>query len=90
MELWLSLTVSEEKFPKNRARKSPFLISIPKKIVHQAVRRNRIKRVLREALKNKLFFEQNKIYVFKVLRSPIKVNLQSAKIVIDELFSRCS
>ena len=63
------------------------MISIPKKVIRLAVRRNRIKRVLREALRNKVFFEKNKIYVFKVLRSPEKVNLESARLAIHELFS---
>jgi ribonuclease P protein component len=86
MERWLSLTVSQEKWSAGRTKKPLFLISIPKKIVRQAVRRNRIKRVLREVLRNKPFFEKTKVYVFKVLRSPETVNLESARQIIDELF----
>ncbi len=89
MERWLSLTVSEEKDTRGKAEKPFFLISIPKKIVNQAVRRNRIKRVLRETLRNRPFFEK-KVYVFKVLRSPEELSLKSATLVVDELFSRFS
>ena len=88
MEQWLSLTVYDEKEPKGKSPKPFFLISVPKKVVSQAVRRNRIKRVLREALKNETFFKEKKVYVFKVLRSPEKVNLKSARFMIDELFGR--
>ena len=86
MERWLSLRVSEEKTPENKARKSLFLISIPKKIVRLAVRRNRIRRVLREALRGKSFFEENKIYLFKVFRSPEEVDLESARVAVREIF----
>jgi len=89
MERWLSLTVFDEKNPKNGASKSPFFISVPKKIVPQAVRRNRIKRVLREVLRSKPFFKDKKIYFFKVLRCPQKIDFESAKILIHELFG-CS
>jgi ribonuclease P protein component len=61
------------------------LISIPKKVVKQAVRRNRIKRVLREALKEERILERDKTHVFKVLRSPEGVNLQMAKQAVREL-----
>ena len=86
MERWLSLRVSEEKTLENKARKPLFLISIPKKVVRLAVRRNRIRRVLREALRNKPFFEGNKTYVFKVLRSPEQVDLESTRLIVHELF----
>ena len=89
MERWLSLRVSEGNNPESKARKSLFLISIPKKVVRLAVRRNRIKRVLREALRNKSFFEENKTYLFKVTRSPEKVDLESARLALHEIFG-CS
>ena len=88
MERWLSLRVSEEEHPESKPRKSLFLISIPKKVVRLAVHRNRIRRVLREALRNKPFFEENKTYLFKVLRSPEGVNLESARVAVHELFTR--
>jgi len=87
MKPWLALTVSKEKSPINKLRKAPFFISVPKKIVRQAVLRNRIKRVLREALRSKPFFEQNKVYFFKVLSFPTKVSLASAQLMVDEVFS---
>ena len=85
MERWLSLRVSEEKPPESKARKPLFLISIPKKIVRLAVRRNRIRRVLREALRDRLLVEE-KVYLFKVLRSPENVDLESARQAIHEIF----
>ena len=89
MERWLSLKVSEGKRPENGTRKSSLLISIPKKIVRLAVRRNRIKRVLREALRSKPFLKENKVYVFKVFRSPEKVSLESAQLAIHDILG-CS
>ena len=85
MERWLVLKVSEEKRPQSTVRKAPFLISIPKKVVRLAVRRNRIKRVLREALKDRPFLGRNKVYVFKVMRFPKKVSLESARLAVHEL-----
>lgn len=90
MERWLSLTVSEEKSPKHNAARQRFLISIPKAIVRLAVRRNRIKRVLREALRNKSYFKENKVYIFKVLRWPDKINLENARDAVHELFHQIS
>ena len=88
MERWLSLRVSEEKDPESKAGKPLFLISIPKKIVRLAVRRNRIKRVLREALRNRPLAGENKVYLFKVMRSPERVDLESARLAVHELFDR--
>ena len=79
------MRVSEEKTPDGKARKPLFLISIPKKIVRLAVRRNRIRRVLREALRGRAVAE-NKVYLLKVLRSPEKVNLESARLAVHEIF----
>jgi ribonuclease P protein component len=80
MERWLSLTLSE------RPARPLFLISIPKKIVRKAVRRNRIRRVLREALRQEPVSSPGaKTHVFKVLRSPENVSLHVAKQAIHEL-----
>ena len=88
MERWLSLKVSEEKDPERKAGKPLFLISVPKKVVRLAVRRNRIRRVLREVLRHRPFSTENKTYLLKVLRSPEKVDLESAKVAVHELFDR--
>lgn len=78
MRQWLSLTVSEAKNPEKNGAKKAFFISVPKKIVARAVRRNRLKRVLREALRG-LVLPPGKAHVFRVMRSPEKVNLQTAQ-----------
>ena len=76
MEPWLSLTVL--------AGKSRFLISIPKKVVRQAHRRNRIKRVLREALRQEPPLTAQ-THVFKVFRSPKSMDLYIARQAVHEL-----
>ena len=83
MERWLSLTVSPALVSK-KAR-SGYFISIPKKIVRQAVRRNRIRRVLREALRACEGLEAGKTHFFKVTRAPEGVGLAMAKKALHEL-----
>ena len=87
MERWLSLTVFERNNSKADVRKPPYFISIPKKIVKQAVRRNRLKRVLREALRNAPFLTARKLHRFKVLRAPERVDLRMAREAVGELLS---
>lgn len=79
MERWLSLTVS--------AGKPQVLISIPKKVVRLAVRRNRIRRVLREALRQEPF-TPSKTHIFKVFRSPEEVDLHIARKAVHELLHK--
>ena len=83
MERWLSLTVSPASAGK-KAR-SGYFISIPKKIVRLAVRRNRIRRVLREALRAHGGLEAGKIHLFKVTCAPEDVGLAMAKKALHEL-----
>ena len=85
MEQWLSLTVSEFHSPKFGVPGPLVFISIPKKIVKQAVQRNRIKRVLREALRREKPLTEAKKHVFKVLRSPENVDLNVARQAVHEL-----
>jgi ribonuclease P protein component len=73
MERWLSLTVSKVSSSKT------VHISIPKRIVKHAVVRNRIRRVLREAVRLDPFLQDEKIYILKVLRLPKAVNLPIAQ-----------
>lgn len=77
MERWLSLTVS------NLVSSKAVHISIPKRIVKRAVVRNRVRRVLREAVKQDPFFREEKVYVLKVLRLPKAVGLHMAKKAIE-------
>ena len=85
MERWLSLTVLDRKNPENRGKTPPFFISVPKKIVRRAVRRNRIKRVLREALRHETLLQDGKTYTFKVVKAPETVDLKVAKQAVHEL-----
>ena len=85
MERWLSLTVSEGKNPDMSATRGLFFISVPKKVVNKAVRRNRIKRVLREALRHEVQLPAGKVHVFRVMRAPEGVDLKMAKQVVHEL-----
>ena len=77
MERWLSLTVS------NLVTSKTVHISIPKRIVKRAVARNRVRRVLREAMKLDPFFREEKVYILKVLRLPKTVDLYMAKKAIE-------
>ena len=65
-------------------RPSRVFISIPKKIVRHAVKRNRIRRVLREAFRGR-DFGMGKTHVFKVTRFPESVDLAMAKKALNEL-----
>ena len=71
-EGWLSLKVSERKQAASpRSSKRPYVISIRKKIVPLAVRRNRIRRLIREAIRLEGFFaEPGKVYWLQVRRPP--------------------
>ena len=84
MERWLSLTVSPN-VPHTKPRKAPYFISIPKKIVRQAVRRNRIKRVLKEALRARGALPGGRVHFFKVTQAPEGVDLGMAKRALNEL-----
>ena len=83
MERWLSLAVS----PASAGKKARFgyFISIPKKVVRQAVRRNRIRRVLREALRERAGLDAGKTHFFKVIRAPEGVGLAMAKKALHEI-----
>ena len=85
MERWLALTVSGTTVPAKHVKRPPYFISIPKKIVKQAVRRNRLRRVLREALRGRSILDGNKRLVFRVLRAPEDVGLGMAKEAVQEL-----
>ena len=85
MERWLSLTVSEAKNPEKTLSRRPFFISVPKKVVAKATRRNRLKRVLREALRQEKGLTDGKTRVFKVLKAPETVDLSMAKQALHAL-----
>ena len=89
MERWLSLSVSEGKYPNTIGARRPFFISVPKKVVNKAVHRNRIKRVLREALRHEALLQAllppGKVHIFRVMRAPEGVDLKMAKQAVHEL-----
>ena len=79
------MTVSERKNPRTGDPQGIFFISVPKKIVGKAVRRNRIKRVLREALRQETLPSVGQVRVFRVVRAPEVVDLKVAKQAVYEL-----
>ena len=78
MERWLSLTVSEPSSSEKQSPKARVYISIPKRTVKRAVARNRLKRVLREAVRRDPFFGRDGIFRLKVCALPVRVNLAAA------------
>ncbi len=85
MEHWLSLKVLESPLPDLINRPPKVYISIPKSTVKRAVMRNRLKRVLREAVKRDSFFENDKIYRLRVNGLPKSVDLKTAQKVLEVL-----
>ena len=83
MEHWLSLTVLESPSSKTNPRKARVLISIPKRTVKLAVWRNRLKRVLREAVRRDPFFVRDRIYRLKVNELPKKMDLDAARRALE-------
>jgi ribonuclease P protein component len=80
MERWLSLTILKT------PSEAPLVhISIPKRTVKLAVARNRLKRVLREAVRQDPFFEGNRTYRLVVRRVPATVDLKSAQRTLEAL-----
>jgi hypothetical protein len=81
MERWLSLTVLDPS-PSPKARVH---ISIPKRAVKLAVRRNRLKRVLREAVRQDPFFGKKGVYRLKVNGWPALANVRAARAALEAL-----
>ncbi len=81
MEHWLSLTVLNPSLSE-----TPHVyISVPKRAVKLAVKRNRIKRVLREAVRSDPFFTDTKIYRLKVNEMPKRLDLKEAQKTLSSL-----
>lgn len=79
------MTVRKVVPSENHLPKSRVYIAVPKRLVKKAVTRNRIKRVLREAVRMNSFFLGGKTYFLKVLRLPEQVDLRSAKEAVLKL-----
>lgn len=76
---WLSLRVSAS--PEGKEAESPrFFISVPRKIVRLATERNRIKRLVREAVRLDPGFKAGgKVFYFSVRKKPVRPNLQDVR-----------
>ena len=85
MERWLSLKVLESAWSQASSRRVRVLISIPKRTVKLAVMRNRLKRVLREAVRRDPFFVVGRIYRLQVREMPKKVGLDAARATLEAL-----
>ena len=85
MEHWLSLTVLDPLLSVPALRRSKVHISVPKAVVKLAVNRNRLKRVLREAVKLDSFFAKDRSYRLRVKQMPRTVDLKSARKGLEEL-----
>ena len=85
MERWLSLKVLESAGPQASSGRARVLISIPKRTVKLAVMRNRLKRVLREAIRRDPFFEDGRSYRLQVREMPKKVGLDAARATLEAL-----
>lgn len=83
---WLVFKVSE-KDPQN-ARKKAHFISVPKKVVPLSTRRNRIRRLIREAVRQDPFFSAaGTFYEFKVTVAPLDPKLTDVKAALQKIKS---
>ena len=82
---WLSLRVST--LHDGKEDKSPrFFVSVPRKVVRLATERNRIKRLIREAVRlDPGFKAEGKVFYFSVRKRPARPNLEDVR---KELFSQ--
>ncbi|HTL70591.1 MAG TPA: ribonuclease P protein component [Candidatus Eisenbacteria bacterium] len=78
---WLHLTVLDRSESPSR---HVLHISVPKKFVPLATRRNRVKRLLREALRA-LPLKSGKLYQFRVRRAPKDPTLAEVKTLVKDL-----
>ena len=85
---WLSLTVSLADSEAGETPKPSFLISIPKKIVRLAVKRNRLKRLIRVAFREEAVLGKQRSYHFRVRRQPGELGLVETKRVIRFLLDQ--
>ena len=86
MSHWLSLSVSEREPFEISPPKTKVFISVPKRVVKLATRRNRIKRLVREAVrKNSFFCDHQKVYLLRVLSFVPHLDLNQTDNAIREL-----
>ena len=82
---WLSLKISNKPGPESQPQKASLLVSIPKKTVRLATRRNRLKRLIREAFRNEALVRREKIYEFRVLQNPGDPGFDETKEMVKNL-----
>ena len=85
---WLCLKISRKLDSKPGPEKVSVFISVPKRVVALATQRNRIKRLIREAVRQDLFFgSREKAYFFRVTRAPdVKtLGLREVKAVVERI-----
>lgn len=92
---WLSLKIIDRRTPPPGGTARPLspryrlLISVPKKSVRLATQRNRIKRLIREAVRlDGLFGEADRTYLLKVQRDPGGIGLDQTRQQLHALTAR--
>lgn len=86
---WLSLKVTDKADLAFKTKDSQVRISVPKKVVPLATQRNRIKRLIREVVRQESFLKDpNKFYFFKVIRRKSGLDLKATLKEIDLLTGR--
>lgn len=81
MKRWLSLKVADP----SSTGISRVLIAIPKRTVKLAVARNRLRRVLREAVRIDPFFKKAGTYRLMVHEMPQDLDLKAAQRILETL-----
>lgn len=80
---WLTLQVVSSPAPGNS--KNNLLFLIPKRVIPLAARRNRIRRLLREAVRLDAWFKKTNVYKFRVGRLPKELNLKIVQTEFEKL-----
>ena len=83
---WLSLKVSDKVTLGDKVLKPGLFISVPKKVVSLATKRNRLKRLIREAVRVEgRFQKRDQVYYFRVREWPGEIGLSDVKKMIAGL-----
>jgi ribonuclease P protein component len=83
---WLSLRVSESNNSGTKNQKKPAVfISIPKKHVVLATKRNRLKRLIREVIRSEPFFKRSgAVFFIRVNQMPASLEFPAVKEAIQQ------
>jgi len=84
MAQWLSLLVSPRKDFRRKPGRPKIVIAAPSTVVRFATRRNRIRRLIKEAVRRDPFFRAEAEYFFKVRRAPESPDLRTVEEAIRE------